>query len=215
MYAASTRSQVFLALASSSPSRPGTARQALLDRPGSTCPALQAQLYRNGSASTSLHRHWSPGATLQASPKYAETTQRADVGVSGAGPKARQVDLVRLQRHGFTGTLQAWLDRTRLYRHGSIVARLDRHTCTLQARLYTGTALFRPGFIQARLYRHGFIQARLYRHGSKRHDSTGTAQHARPYRNGSTGTALQARLYRQGSTGTTLQAWLCKATRVS
>ena len=119
----------------------------------------------------------------------------------GTAPKAR------LYRHS-AGAAQ-------LYRHGSIVAWLDRHTCTLQARLYTGTAIFRPGFIQARLYRRGFIQARLYSHGSKRHDSTATALQARPYRNGSTGTALQARLCRRDSTGTTLQAWLCKAKRVS
>ena len=168
-------------------------------------------------SSTGKHRatHSRRPDAVKPSPKYAETTRRADVGVSGAGPKARQADLVRLRRHGFTATLQARLDRTQRYRHGSIVAWLDRHTCTLQARLYTGTAIFRPGFIQARLYRRGFIQARLYSHGSKKHDSTATALQAGPYRNGSTGTALQVRLCRRDSTGTTLQAWLCKATRVS
>ena len=39
----------------------------------------------------------------------------AGIGVSGAGPEARQVDLARLHRHGFTGTAL----QSRLYRHSS------------------------------------------------------------------------------------------------
>ncbi len=82
-----------------------------------------------------------------------------------------------MARGSFVGSV-SWVDGA-----GFIVARLDRHGFTLQARLDTGTALFRHSSIQARLHRHGSIQARLYRHGP-------------------TGTALQARLYRHGSTGT-------------
>ena len=80
-----------------------------------------------------------------------------------------------------------------------LVARLEIHGSTLQAQLFTATALFGNGSIQARPYRHDFIQAGLHRHGS-----TGTALQARRYRHGSTGTALQARLY----TGMALQARL-------
>ena len=163
-------------------------------------------LSRHSSTGKRRATHSRRPDAVKSSPKYAETTRRADVSVSGAGPKARQADLVRLRRHGFTGTLQARLNRTQLYRHGSIVARLDRHTCTLQARLYTGTALFRPGFIQARLYRHGFIQARLYRHSC-----AGTTLQARRFWRGSQGTPLQARLYRHAFTSTPLQAHFVQA----
>ena len=82
------------------------------------------------------------------------------------------------------------------------MARLDRHGFTLQARLDTGTALFRHSSIQARLHRHGSIQARLYRHGST--GIAGMALQAWLYRHGLTGAALQAR------TGRALQAWLCR-----
>ena len=86
---------------------------------------------------------------VKPSPKYAETTRPADVGVSGAGPKARQVDLVQLQRHGFTGMA--------LYRQGSKAMALKG--TTVQARLYrhgpTGTARHSSAgaALQAGLYR--------------------------------------------------------------
>ena len=100
-------------------------------RHGSTGTALQARLYRNGSAGTSLHRHGSTGTALQAcAGQQAQIGRRnqinpistrrlcgeyAGVGVYGAGPEARQVDLARLHRHGFTGTVL----QSRLYRHSS------------------------------------------------------------------------------------------------
>ena len=130
----------------------GTALQARLYRHGSTGAALQARLYRNGckhgSTQARLYRHdrhaQGNGLNRPVHPNQSPSTRRlrgeyAGIGVSGAGPEARQVDLARLHRHGSTGTaLQA-----RLYRHGS-----------------TGTAL------QSRLYRNGSADTFLHRHGS-------------------------------------------------
>ena len=95
--------------------------------------STQALLYRHSSTGKRRATHSKRPDAVKPSPKYAETTRQADVGVSGAGPEARQVDLVRLQRHGSTGTLQARLYRTQLYRHGStgkaLQARLFKHGC--------------------------------------------------------------------------------------
>ena len=133
---------MFLALASSL-----TSRLARLDSHGSTGPALHAQLYRRGSIGTALQarlytgiapQHNSTGKrrathskrpdAVKPIPKYAETKQSADGGVSGAGPKpdkqtwygAKGTALQARCRHGSTGhsstgmTLQA-----RLYNHDS------------------------------------------------------------------------------------------------
>ena len=175
----------------------GMAPQAWLYMPSSAGADLLERLCRHVSTQALLYRHSSTGKrrathsrrldAVKPSPKYAETTRRADVGVSGASPKARQADLVRLRRHGFTATLQARLDRTQRYRRGST-----------QARLYSGLALSK----------HGFTGVALYRQGSAAMALKGTTLQPRLYRQGPPETALQARLCRCGFAGAILQARL-------
>ena len=154
---------MFLALASSSTSRPGTARQPRLDRPRSTCPALQARLYRNGSASTSLHRHCSTAQLYrqaQGNPlKEAGRSQtkpqvRGDYATSGCrcfwrwprSPTSRPgtAPQARLFRHSagtaLQGTaLQAWF-------HSGMARQAHLHsTGAALHRLYSGPALYRHG----------------------------------------------------------------------
>ena len=83
----------------------GAALRARLYRHGSTGTALQARLYRHGSTGTCK----ATDSNRPAQPNQPLSTRRlrgeyAGIGVSGAGPEARQVDLARLHRQGSAGT---------------------------------------------------------------------------------------------------------------
>ena len=171
---------MFLALVSSSPSRPGMARQARLEslappaqlyRRCSIGTALQARLYTGVALQAQLYRQAQGNPLKEAGRSQTKSQVRGDYAASGCrcfwrwpqSPTSRP------------GTAP----KARLYSHSAGTARQDT---ALQARLHSGMArqahLHSTG---AALHKHGYIQAWLY-----------------------TSTALQAWLY----TGKARQPWL-------